>query len=57
MALTCCSLHNLCESHGEDDDSVWEAHAVAAGPNVVLSQAVEEEGRDVREGLMHYWNR
>ncbi|XP_077088405.1 uncharacterized protein LOC143740226 [Siphateles boraxobius] len=55
MILTCCALHNLCESHGEDYDDDWDAPA-AAEPVVPVAQGVEEEGRDVREGLMHYFN-
>ncbi|XP_062302094.1 uncharacterized protein LOC134006997 [Osmerus eperlanus] len=55
MALTCCALHNLCESHGEAYDNEWDAPAPAE-PVVALSLSVEEEGRDIREGLMHYLN-
>ncbi|XP_073689375.1 uncharacterized protein [Garra rufa] len=55
MILTCCALHNLCERHGEDYDNVWDAPA-AAEPVVAVAQGVEEEGRDVREGLMRYFN-
>ena len=55
MVLTCCALHNLCESHGEAYDNEWDAPAPAE-PVVALSLSVEEEGRDVQEGLMHYLN-
>ncbi len=54
MAQTCCALYNLCESHREVYDNEWDA--AAAEPVVALAQSVEEEGRDVREGLMHYLN-
>ncbi|CAM4570163.1 unnamed protein product [Leuciscus chuanchicus] len=55
MILSCCALHNLCETHGEDYDNDWDAPA-AAEPVVAVAQGVEEEGRDVREGLMRYFN-
>ncbi|XP_051572771.1 uncharacterized protein LOC127451837 [Myxocyprinus asiaticus] len=55
MVLTCCALHNLCESHGEAYENEWDSPS-AAEPVVALAQAVEEEGRDVREGLMRYLN-
>uniref|UniRef100_A0A8C9WQ70 DDE Tnp4 domain-containing protein n=1 Tax=Sander lucioperca TaxID=283035 RepID=A0A8C9WQ70_SANLU len=54
MVLTFCALHNLCETHGEAYDNDWDA-SVAAEPVVALSQVAEEEGRDVREGLMHFF--
>lgn len=46
-------LHNLCENHGEAYENEW-ASPLAAEPVVALAQAVEEEGRDEREGLMRY---
>ncbi|KAL1007100.1 hypothetical protein UPYG_G00082000, partial [Umbra pygmaea] len=58
MLMTCCALHNLCESHGEAYDNEWDA-AVAAEHNLVpLAQGVgvEEEGRDAQETLMRYLN-
>jgi len=54
MVLTCCALHNLCESHGETYDDGWDAPA--AEPGVAVAQGAEEEGRDIREGLMRYLN-
>lgn len=57
MMLTCCTLHNLCESHGETYDNEWNAPVTATEPVVAVSQDVEEEGRDVREGLMRYLTR
>ncbi|XP_060761383.1 uncharacterized protein LOC132871280 [Neoarius graeffei] len=55
MVLTCCALHNLCESHGEKYNTEWDPAAVALPmPGVAGPQEVEEEGRDVREGLMRY---
>ncbi|XDV29347.1 hypothetical protein PO909_032484, partial [Leuciscus waleckii] len=55
MVLTCCALHNLCESHGEAYESAWDPPS-AAEPVLALAQPVEEEGRDVREALMRYLN-
>ncbi len=55
MVLTCCAPHNLCKSHGEAYDNEWDA-AAASEPVVALAQGVEEEGRDLREGLMCYLN-
>ncbi|KAG1968277.1 protein ALP1-like [Pimephales promelas] len=55
MVLTCCALHNLCESHGEAYESAWDPPS-AAEPVLALPQPVEEEGRDVREALMRYLN-
>lgn len=55
MVQTCCALHNLCESHGVAYESAWDSPS-ASEPVVALAQAVEEEGRDVREGLMRYLN-
>lgn len=55
MVLTCCALHNLCESHGEAYESAWDPPS-AAEPVLGLAQPVEEEGRDVREALMRYLN-
>lgn len=54
MVLTC-ALHNLCERHGEDYQHEWDT-PVAAEPVMPLAQGAEEEGRDVREGLMRYLN-
>lgn len=53
MVLTCCALHNLCESHGEAYENSWDSPS-AAEPVAALALAVEEEGKDVREGLMRY---
>ena len=53
MVVTCCALHNLCENHGETYENEWDAPA-AVEPVVAVAQGVEEEGRDVREGLMHH---
>lgn len=50
MVLTSCALHNLCESHGEENDGEWDVAVPVpvAEPAVAVSQSVEEEGRDVR---------
>ncbi|KAI9532822.1 hypothetical protein NQZ68_028521, partial [Dissostichus eleginoides] len=42
-------LCNKC--HGEAYDDEWDA-AAAAEPGVAVAQGAEEEGRDIREGLM-----
>ncbi|XP_074527630.1 uncharacterized protein LOC141791248 [Halichoeres trimaculatus] len=55
MVVTCCALHNLCETHGEDYQSEWDITS-AAEPVVSLAHGAEEEGRDVRDGLMRYLN-
>ncbi|XP_070819612.1 uncharacterized protein [Chaetodon trifascialis] len=56
MVLTCCALHNLCETHGETFETEWDvpAAATAVEPVVAVDQGVEEEGRDVREGLIRH---
>lgn len=59
MVLACCALHNICERHGENYQHEWDAPVAAAVPQqpaVVLGQCAEEEGRDVREGLMRHLN-
>lgn len=59
MFLTRCAQHNVCERHGEDYQHKWDASvavAVAEQPAVALGQGAEEEGRDVRKGLMRYLN-
>lgn len=43
MVLTCCALHNLCETHVEAYDNGWDASG-AAEHVVALSQGAEEEG-------------
>ncbi len=55
MVLTCCALHNLCESHGEVYENAWDLPP-AAETVVAVPRAAEEEGRDVRAGLMRYLN-
>uniref|UniRef100_A0A1A8RNV6 Zgc:113227 n=1 Tax=Nothobranchius rachovii TaxID=451742 RepID=A0A1A8RNV6_9TELE len=54
MVLTCCVLHNICESHGEE---YVECDAPADEPVVANMQEVAEEGSDVREALMRHFNR
>lgn len=55
MVVTCCALHNLCETHGERYEEEWDAvAATAVEPGMAVAQEVEEEGRDVRDGLMRY---
>ncbi len=55
MVLTCCALHNLCESHGEVYENAWDLPP-AEETVVAVPQDTEEEGRDVRAGLMRYLN-
>ncbi|XP_034053623.1 protein ANTAGONIST OF LIKE HETEROCHROMATIN PROTEIN 1-like [Gymnodraco acuticeps] len=55
MVLTCCALHNLCESRGDAYDDGWDAPAPAAAEPGV-AQGAEEEGGDIREGLMRHLN-
>lgn len=47
MVVTCCALHNLCESHGEDYQDEWDAPVAAAEHVVAHAQGAEEEGRGV----------
>ncbi|XP_058478698.1 uncharacterized protein zgc:113227 [Solea solea] len=55
MVVTCCALHNLCESYGETYNSEWDAlTAVTVVEPVVEVAQGAEEGRDVREGLMRH---
>ncbi|XP_034036739.1 protein ANTAGONIST OF LIKE HETEROCHROMATIN PROTEIN 1-like [Thalassophryne amazonica] len=54
MVMTCCALHNLCENRGETYEMEWDTPAAAVEPVVATAQGVEEEGSDVREGLMRY---
>jgi len=54
VVLTC-ALQNLCERYGEDYQHEWDT-AVAAEPVVPLAQGVEEEGRDICEGLNWFLN-
>ncbi|KAM9318446.1 uncharacterized protein KZ484_022706 [Pholidichthys leucotaenia] len=53
MVLTCCALHNLCESHGEAFDTTLDD---AADEEVVVaaSQGVEEQGGDIRDAVMQH---
>ena len=57
MIVACCALHNLCEKHAEDyQTELGIPAAVAAEPMVPLAQGAEEEGREVREGVMRHLN-
>ncbi|XP_054599295.2 uncharacterized protein [Nothobranchius furzeri] len=54
MILTCCALHNLCESHGEHYDNVWTTETecpepVAAPPP---PQNTDVGGRAKRDALL-----
>ncbi|KAM9364221.1 uncharacterized protein KZ484_010498 isoform 2-T4 [Pholidichthys leucotaenia] len=52
MVVTCCALHNLCETHGEAFDTALDA----AADEVVVSAAelAEDRGGGVRDALMQY---
>ncbi len=53
MVLTCCALHNLCESHGEVYENAWDLPP-AAETVVVVPQAAEEEGRSRKFCKVNY---
>ena len=55
MVLTCCTLHNLCESHGEDFNQDWNTSSEEPVP-VTAAQDMEEECSEVREALMRHLN-
>ncbi|XP_054606675.1 uncharacterized protein [Nothobranchius furzeri] len=55
--LTCCALHNLCESNGDIYETLWdEAVAEAVGQQSVVAVPldVEEGGGHVRDALMKH---
>lgn len=58
MVLTCCVLHNLCESHGEHYSEEWDPPA--AGDQILLALPPEGDGEGaavgVRDALVHYIN-
>ncbi|XP_037553127.1 protein ANTAGONIST OF LIKE HETEROCHROMATIN PROTEIN 1 [Nematolebias whitei] len=57
MVLTCCALHNLCESHGETYETVLDepdAEAAAQPPRMAVTQEVGEGRDDVRNALMEH---
>ena len=52
MVYACCALHNLYENHGETYDIGLDVHDPARAVAGAEGQGAEEEGKDVREGLM-----
>ncbi|CAL9693780.1 unnamed protein product [Knipowitschia caucasica] len=56
MAVACCALHNLCETHGEQYQVEWDAPGPveATQPAGVMAQDTEEGGKEVRDGLMQH---
>ncbi|XP_070397963.1 uncharacterized protein [Nothobranchius furzeri] len=57
MILTCCALHNLCESHGEHYDNVWTTETEYPEPVAVPpppQNTGDEGGRAKRDDLMMY---
>uniref|UniRef100_A0A8C4RM29 Putative nuclease HARBI1 n=1 Tax=Erpetoichthys calabaricus TaxID=27687 RepID=A0A8C4RM29_ERPCA len=55
MVLTCCILHNLCESRGEVFREEWRWPAAPQQPTVPVYQERVTEGTEVREALLHYF--
>ena len=55
MVVTCCVLHNLCESHGEEYREEWTESTPLTQPDIPQTPA-ETEGVGVRAALMHYLN-
>uniref|UniRef100_A0A3Q2ZMQ7 DDE Tnp4 domain-containing protein n=1 Tax=Kryptolebias marmoratus TaxID=37003 RepID=A0A3Q2ZMQ7_KRYMA len=56
MVLTCCALHNLCESHGESFETYLDqpdAEAAALQPGEGVPRDLDE-GRRVRDALIEY---
>ncbi|XP_026797868.3 uncharacterized protein LOC113543669 [Pangasianodon hypophthalmus] len=58
MVLTCCVLHNLCETHGEQYSEEWDPPA--AGDQILVALPPEEDADGaavgVRNALVHYLN-
>ncbi|XP_029965215.1 protein ANTAGONIST OF LIKE HETEROCHROMATIN PROTEIN 1-like [Salarias fasciatus] len=55
MVLTCCALHNLCERHGAAYEMAWDVPVAAAPqPTGGVWPDAEEDGREVRDGLMRH---
>lgn len=53
MVLTCCALHNLCETHGEVYEAGWDAPGtVTPEPTGGVLQDAEEAGNEVQDGLL-----
>nr|XP_054590279.1 uncharacterized protein LOC129154569 [Nothobranchius furzeri] len=56
MILTCCALHNLCESHGEHYDNVWTTETdypePVAAPPPPQQNTGEVGGRAKRDALV-----
>ncbi|XP_073491291.1 uncharacterized protein [Aquarana catesbeiana] len=55
MVLTCCVLHNLCESHGEDFHQDWNTSSEEP-VLVIAAQDMEEECSEIRQALMRHLN-
>ncbi|XP_030621103.1 protein ANTAGONIST OF LIKE HETEROCHROMATIN PROTEIN 1 [Chanos chanos] len=57
MVLTCCVLHNLCESHDEEYREEWGVPIPFSQPDLPLQPPIAEtEGTGVRATLMHHLN-
>ncbi|KAM9377752.1 uncharacterized protein KZ484_010056 [Pholidichthys leucotaenia] len=52
MVLTCCALHNLCESHGEIFDNTLDD--AVDEPAVGANHGSEEQGAHIRDAVMQY---
>ncbi|XP_047661226.1 protein ANTAGONIST OF LIKE HETEROCHROMATIN PROTEIN 1 isoform X2 [Tachysurus fulvidraco] len=58
MVLTCCVLHNFCETHGEQYSEEWDPPAAGDQILMPLSPEGDAEGAavGVRDALVHYLN-
>ena len=54
MVLTCCVLHNLCESHVEEYRAEWSEDNPYPQPDISVQAAEDTEGVGVRAALMRY---
>ncbi|XP_073488862.1 uncharacterized protein [Aquarana catesbeiana] len=54
MVITCCALHNLCESHGEDFHQDWNTSSEE--PVLVIAAQDIEECSEIRQALMRHLN-
>ncbi|XP_073474162.1 uncharacterized protein [Aquarana catesbeiana] len=55
MVLTCCALHNLCDSHGEDFHQDWNTSSEEPVLEIA-AQDIEEECSEIRQALIWHLN-
>ncbi|XP_077340586.1 uncharacterized protein LOC143984150 [Lithobates pipiens] len=55
MVLTCCALHNLCESHGEDFHQDWNT-SLEEPVLVIAAQDIEEECSEIHQAVVRHLN-